>query len=317
MTRGKAGLGLLLVAVVAAACGGAGKSAASHRETTTTTKNYVKLVAGGLTVAPSSGLQDAQQVTVSVKGFLPSRKFFLSECLAPTEVNPSGCGPQLAAQPFSLTDGSGAGSTTFTVHSAASTGPLILSVQPCTGECVVVATSGVSSGFYFAPITFSPPTVPTSSTPPCTSSQLTVSDSGGGAGLGHEDQVLVFTNDGRSTCALTGYPGVAGVNAAGQQVAQANRSVSGYLGGLLPGTTTIPLVSLGPGQAASAIVEGTDNPLFGQPCPHYLSLLVTPPNLTEQVRVAVSDLGTRPPGLPDCSGLQVHPVVPGSSGNAP
>ncbi len=319
MSRSRAGLGLLLVASVAA-CGAGTKSAVSHRATLTTTTNHVKLVAGGLTVTPSSGLQDAQQVTVAVRGFLPSRKFFLSECLSPVALteegtNSIGCGPQLALQPFGVTDPNGAGSTTFTVHSAASTGPLIPETQPCTGACVIVATSGVNGVFYFAPITFSPPTVATSSTPACTNSQVAVSDSGGGGAAGHENQVLVFTNKSQSTCALTGYPGVAGLNAAGQQVTQASRSLSGYMGGLLPGVTTLPLVSLAPGQTASAIVEGTDNPLGSQPCPQYSVLLVTPPNLTEQVRVQVSGLGTR--GFPDCSGIEVHPVVPGSGGTSP
>jgi hypothetical protein len=306
----------ILLALCAAGCAAGTKSATPTRPVhSTTTTSFVKLEAGGATVAPSTDLEDAQPVTVSVKGFLPNRKFYLSECLTPTELNALGCGAQLAAQPFGLTDANGTGSTTFTVHSAASTGALIPTVQACTGECVIVATAGVSQAYYFAPITFAPPAIPAAGTAPCGNSQITVSDSGGGAGLGHEDQVLVFTNDGHSVCTLTGYPGVAGLSPSGAQVVQASRTLSGYMGGLLPGVTTLPVVSLAPDQTASAIAEGTDNPTGPQPCPHYPALLVTPPVLTEHVQVQVSDLGTQ--GFPGCSGIEVHPVVPGSSGSSP
>jgi hypothetical protein len=307
----------ILLGACTAGCAAAGtNSAAPTRPAhSTTTTSLVTFEAGGATVAPSTDLEDAQQVTVSVKGFLPNRKFYLSECLTPTELNALGCGAQLAAQPFGLTDANGTGSTTFTVHSAASTGALIPTVQACTGECVIVATAGFNGALYFAPITFAPPTIPAASTPPCDNSHITVSDSGGGAALGHEDQVLVFTNDGHSVCTLTGYPGVAGLNPSGAQVVQASRTLSGYLRGLLPGATALPVVSLAPGQTASALAEGTDNPTGPQPCPHYPALLVTPPGLTEQVQVQVSDLSTQ--GFPGCSGVEVHPVVPGSSGASP
>ena len=87
------------------------------------------------------------------------------------------------------------------------------------------------------------------------------------------------------------------------------------MGGLGPEDTSIPVVFLRPDQAASAIVEGTDNPV-GQvtSCETYPDLLVTPPNLTESVRVAVSGIGA---GMPGCTPIEVHPVVYGTSGNVP
>jgi hypothetical protein len=143
----------------------------------------------------------------------------------------------------------------------------------------------------------------------CRDGQISVSDGGGGAGAGHEDQVILFTNTSQTACTLSGYPGVAGLDAQGNQVVQAERTPSGYLGGLESGTTTPPIVSLPPGQAASATVEGTDVPVgSATSCPSYPALLVTPPNLTLSVRVT--------PGLPGCSQIQIHPVVPGSSGSA-
>ena len=314
LRRVSALMGLALLATVAAGCGVGTRSAAIHHSTSTTTRHYVELETSGLTVAPSAGLQDAQQLTVSVKGFPRDAKYFLSECLSPTEVNAAGCGNQLAVQPFGTTDDFGTGSTTFTVQSSASTEPYIRTTQPCTGECVIVATAGINGAFSFAPITFAPPAAAPPGTHPCTNGQITVSDNGGGAGLGHEDQLLVFTNDSRSECTLTGYPGVAGLDALGAQAVQARRTLNGYLGGLLAGVTSFPVVSLASGQTASAIAEGTDNPLGPEPCAHYPSLLITPPGLIEQVLVDVTDLGAQ--GFPGCSGIEVHPVVPGSSGSS-
>jgi hypothetical protein len=127
----------------------------------------------------------------------------------------------------------------------------------------------------------------------------------------------VFTNQSQSACTLSGYPGVAGLDAQGNQAVQAVRTLAGYLGGLKPGDTTPPLVSLAPGQTASATVEGTDNPIgSATSCPYYPILLVTPPNLTDSVRVTVSDLGRVTSGLPGCSPIEVHPVVPGNSGGS-
>ena len=111
----------------------------------------------------------------------------------------------------------GNGSTPFTVRSAASTGPLIPTVQACTGERAIPATAGVGGAFYFAPITFAPPSVPAAGTPRCNNEQVAVSDTGEGGAAGHENQVLVFTNDSRSVCTLTGYPGVAGLNSGGTE----------------------------------------------------------------------------------------------------
>jgi hypothetical protein len=143
--------------------------------------------------------------------------------------------------------------------------------------------------------------------PPCQDGQILVSNAGGGAGLGHVDQVLLFTNDSQATCTLSGYPGVAGLDAQGSQIVQAERTPSGYFGGLQNSATTPPIVALAPGQSASAIVEGTDSPAgSATSCPTYPALLVTPPNLTVSVRVT--------PGLPGCSPIEIHPLVPGISG---
>ncbi|MGH9016301.1 MAG: DUF4232 domain-containing protein [Acidimicrobiales bacterium] len=157
------------------------------------------------------------------------------------------------------------------------------------------------------------------SVPHCRDDQIVVSDNGGGAGLGHEDQVLLFTNTSDVPCTLAGYPGVAGLDASGQQAVQAIRTPSGYLGGLWDGATTLPQVVLTPREAASAVVEGTDNPIgTATSCPRYDRLLVTPPNLTISMQVRVSGLSDSPAnGLPGCTPIEVHPVVPGTHGTEP
>ena len=160
-----------------------------------------------------------------------------------------------------------------------------------------------------------PSTTTTSSTTPvvvtgpprCTFAHLAISVGQVGAGLGHEGAAILFKNTGTSKCSMSGYPGVGALNATGRQVAQAQRTPSGYLGGMRTGSTTPPVVLLGPGSVASALVEGTDVPEgVASSCPTYPALLVTPPTSTQSTRLAVS--------LPGCSALEVHPVVSGTTG---
>jgi hypothetical protein len=123
------------------------------------------------------------------------------------------------------------------------------------------------------------------------------------------DQVILFANESRFSCTLTGYPGIAGLGSYGQQEMQAKRTLSGFTGGLWNGATALPQVSLAPGQEASAMVEGIDHPVGTETsCPLYYSLLVTPPNLTQSAPLAL------PNGMPGCVIIEVHPVVPGTSG---
>jgi hypothetical protein len=125
--------------------------------------------------------------------------------------------------------------------------------------------------------------------------------------MGHIGVILIFKNTSPQTCKLTGYPGVAGLNAAGNQAIQATRTLNGYTGGVPTGRIP-PVVTLTTGQSASAFVEGTDVPTGNQTsCPTYPKLLVTPPNTTQQVTIDTS--------MPGCSPVQVHPVVPGTTGS--
>jgi len=289
-------------------------------------------VGPSVTVSPNEGLSDGSTVAVTVRGFGVGEKIFLSECDSAEDANDLGCGPQLAAQPFITTGSDRSASGPFVLSERAASGPSPpASGTFCAEFCVLVATQGDGFAWAAAPLAFgssvfigpsnerSPAattgTPAPSPSPPCTNSQVSVTNTGGGAAAGHENQILLFTNTGSTACTLTGYPGVAGLDAGGAQRVQARRSVGGYMGGLAPDTTTLPRVSLAPGRSASAVVEGTDNPLGAQPCPYYLYLLVTPPNLTKEVRVQVFGLGTQPGGLPGCSPIEVHPVVAGTTGS--
>jgi hypothetical protein len=140
----------------------------------------------------------------------------------------------------------------------------------------------------------------------CRKAGLTVSVGPVEGASGHRSVPVLFTNIGAQPCRLRGYPGVAAVDSNERQVAQAKRTLHGYMGGLATGTT-LPTVTLLPGRSASALVEALAfNASDGSACTAYYGLLVTAPDDTESTRL--------PWGNDGCSDLQIHPVVPGTSG---
>lgn len=142
----------------------------------------------------------------------------------------------------------------------------------------------------------------------CRTSELTITAGHSEAGLGHQGLPLRFTNRSDRSCVLEGYPGVAGLDSAGHQVVQAERTQRGYLGGQkFDGPP--PTVHLRPGQGGAAYIEGISAPADGaSDCPDLPRLLVTPPGETHSVVLQV--------GVPGCSHLQVHPVLTGAAGTA-
>ena len=117
----------------------------------------------------------------------------------------------------------------------------------------------------------------------------------------------MLTNVTTGPCRLYGYPGVAGLDAAGKQIVQATRTPHGYLGGL-PDGAPVPTVDIGAGQAASAMVEAAGAKPDGSSCTPYAALLVTPPDEKRSTRVPWPSDG--------CDALQIHPVVAGVTGSA-
>jgi len=118
--------------------------------------------------------------------------------------------------------------------------------------------------------------------------------------------LLHFTNISSHPCTTQGHPGVAVLNAAGQQQYQATREPAGYFGGLQPGQSP-PLVSLSPGQEATAILEVGDVYPNGNFCPSAPALLVTMPGDTTSRTVTTK--------ISDCGNAAIDPVLPGTTGS--
>jgi len=107
-----------------------------------------------VTVTPRTELKGGQRVNVSVSGFGENGKVFLSECDHAEDASVLGCGPQLAAQPFSVTGSDRSGSASFVVSGSAASKPDdTTSVEPCMALCVIVATQG-DGAWAVTPIAF-------------------------------------------------------------------------------------------------------------------------------------------------------------------
>ncbi len=128
----------------------------------------------------------------------------------------------------------------------------------------------------------------------------------GNAQGGHRGIVLLFINAGARPCRIVGYPTVVGLDAlGGTQVAQARHTLSGPLGGVRTGKP--PMVTLAAEGTASAFVESlTFDEKTGDPCTAFRALSVTAPDGTDPMMFPWDSGG--------CSGLEVHPVVPGETG---
>lgn len=91
-------------------------------------------------------------------------------------------------------------------------------------------------------------------------------------GMSKADNVVTLTNEGSAPCRTQGYPGIAALNAAGAQIKQAARA-----------SGTAPLIMLGPGQTASALVSA--NTASCTTPTSVPGLLVTAPDQRTSVRL--------------------------------
>jgi hypothetical protein len=204
-----------------------------------------------------------------------------------------------------------------TVRAGRTTGLGLFGV--CTLPPATVTTIPPADGITATTSTTLPASV-VAAAPRCTISHLAVVAQGFGAATGHISEVIRFMNVGAGLCTLTGYPGVAALDARGDQVEQAGRALTAFMGGQYSGTTPMT-VALGPGQVATSTVEGIDFPIgTATSCPYYPALLVTAPDETNSV--VLSGVGWQGPtfaeqGFPGCSAITVTPVVPGETGSYP
>jgi len=142
----------------------------------------------------------------------------------------------------------------------------------------------------------------------CTSAQLAVTLGERGQAMNQPAIAVIFTNTSPTPCTLFGYPGVAGLDARGNQLVQAYRTPQVYTGGAPDGVPQH--VTLASGAQASALIGGTAQPVNGQTTcpPDYAAVLVTPPGTTTPTKLSVD--------FPSCEGLAITPVVPGPTGGA-
>ena len=138
----------------------------------------------------------------------------------------------------------------------------------------------------------------------CVADQLRVSLGQRQQAMNQPAQVIVFTNTSTTPCLLSGYPSVAGLDSAGHQITQAQQVNEIYMGG----AGIAADVQLAVDADASLLVGGVDQPIGGAAsCPvDYAGLLVTPPGTTRSTHLHVD--------FPSCGGLEVTPLVAGSSG---
>jgi hypothetical protein len=189
----------------------------------------------------------------------------------------------------------------------------------CTSPPTTATTVPSAGGVTTTTTTTTAPAAEDASAPQCTDRQLSVSALKFEEGLSNAAEVLALKNISAHICTLNGYPGVAALDAHGDQVDQARRMLFGaYFGGQNTGSQPLT-VPLGPGQVASATVDGSDNPVGTAPCAYYPAFLVTVPDETHSITIAgVGGVGPNVrQGFPGCSPLVVTPVVAGDSGTYP
>jgi Protein of unknown function (DUF4232) len=139
----------------------------------------------------------------------------------------------------------------------------------------------------------------------CQGSQLRIRLIYGGPAAGTVGAVIGFTNEGRTACRLSGWPGLVAVGPAGE--ATAKRTLDVFAG---PALTAAPVTTIRPGALAVAVVAGSDNPGPGMTTcpPAYRRLRVTPPG---SVSATVISAWIRDDDayLPACSRLELSPVI--------
>ena len=142
----------------------------------------------------------------------------------------------------------------------------------------------------------------------CAAGQLKVSLTHTTAQAGQAGGYLAFTNDGSTTCHLSGWPTVTGLTASGQATTLRHLQTSMF--GAWTYSDPPPTVTLKPGDSAYAIVAADDKPAGSSTsCPApYTQLRVSPPGGSDAVTISA-----RLPGansyLPACTAADGSPTA--------
>ena len=150
--------------------------------------------------------------------------------------------------------------------------------------------------------------------PTCLRSQIRVSFVGDGAGLGNGAFLIRVNNVSGKACSVTGFPTFTGIFASGVQRTFKD-TLNGYMGGLGtdPSSTAEPPVVVLRSRrgVATSMVEAVENGRGPNPtCPGFTSYVIALPHVTDAYT-----FHSRWPDL-YCFDREVHPLLPGTTGNA-
>jgi|SRR5579875_1702473 len=184
---------------------------------------------------------------------------------------------------------------------AAPTAPSAPSTAPSTAS-----STGPSTGA--AATTTAPRSAPAGGGGECTASQLKVSLVHTGAAAGQAGGYLEFSNDSSTSCQMTGWPSVTGLTAAGKATPMRHAQSTMY--GAWQRVSPAPVLTLGPGDAAYAVVVSDDLPANNAPsCPDpYTHLRVSPPASSAGVVISAWLPGART-YLPSCTSATGSPTA--------
>jgi Protein of unknown function (DUF4232) len=146
----------------------------------------------------------------------------------------------------------------------------------------------------------------------CTSAQLKITLTHTGALAGQAGGYLSFTNDGTTTCQLTGWPTVVAQTAAGS--ATTLKRAHSTMFGAWQVATPLPVVTLRPGGSAYAVVVSDDEPAgTSTNCPApYVRLRVSPPGSPASQVVSAYLPGAKT-YLPSCTAASGSPSAEASA----
>jgi hypothetical protein len=142
----------------------------------------------------------------------------------------------------------------------------------------------------------------------CPASQLSVTLTDTGAVGGQAGGYLKFTDGGRTSCRMTGWPVVVALTAAGQ--ATSAQHAESTMFGAWRYAAPLPVVVLRPGDSAYAVVAASDEPAGrGTHCPEpYVRLRVGPPGHPGRVTISAWLPGARS-YLPSCTAIDGSPTA--------